>query len=189
MNKLNNSGIAVALSYAAEGNVGEALDRKAQIHGVEERTQVQFAIVLYSFKVLLWVLLCIKIMYVCVLKAIIESIRAVAKNSREPTMAFKLTAITDPNMLQKVSQCLLGQSTDKQFGSQGKASDIATAAMSLDTLNQEDREEFGNLVERSRLICQCAEENQVRILIDAEQTWVQPVCYPLLLKLLKYFIH
>ena len=54
-------------------------------------------------------------------------------------------------------------------------------------LNQEEEEMFRNMMRRTHTIARAATENDVRVLIDAEQTYFQPAINRISLELMRKY--
>ena len=79
---------------------------------------------------------------------IMRTIDMAAGNENIPFTVFKTTGIGRFGLLEKVSQGLM--------------------------LSEEDEEEYNKLKERFEGICQNAHDKDVRVFVDAEETWIQP---------------
>jgi proline dehydrogenase len=90
----------------------------------------------------------------------IKSIQYAAAQPNIPFMSVKLTGYARFGLLQKINE-----------GSQYY--DIVQGKVSLDKLNENEKEEWQRVVNRLESICQAAKNNNIGVLVDAEETWIQ----------------
>lgn len=105
----------------------------------------------------------------------VNSVLAASASPGERFAAIKVTALADPNLLEKVSRCTNATASNR---SSSLLEYLKNATNNLSTssfLQKQDLEEFEAVVKRVRRVCKAAAENGVKVLIDAEQSWLQPV--------------
>ena len=90
----------------------------------------------------------------------IKVIQYAATQPNIPFMSVKLTGVVRFGLLEK-----LDAASDKRSGIEGRIHE--------DILNAEEREEWQRVVNRIEKICTAAQRNNVGVLVDAEETWIQ----------------
>lgn len=94
-------------------------------------------------------------------KEIINTIEKAGNNSKIPFSVFKTTGIARFHLLEKITNGL--------------------------ELNELEKEEFGRVKERFELICSTAAKMNVKILVDAEETWIQKCIDDLTMQMMEKF--
>jgi proline dehydrogenase len=90
----------------------------------------------------------------------IKVIQYAATQPNIPYMSIKLTGFARFGLLEK-----LDAAADSRSGVEGR--------INTDVLNTEEKEEWERVVNRLIKICTAAERNNVGVLVDAEETWIQ----------------
>jgi proline dehydrogenase len=93
----------------------------------------------------------------------IRVINYAATQPNIPFMSVKVTGFARYGLLEK-----LDHSVEQNAGSLMKR-----YAKALETLTEEEKNEWKRVHERMLRICQAAEQKQVGVLVDAEETWIQ----------------
>jgi len=107
----------------------------------------------------------------------IRVINYAATQRNIPFMSIKVTGIARFALLEK-----LDHSVETNAGSLMKRFDKALASLS-----DEEKEEWGKVEDRMRLICKTAAEKSIGVLVDAEETWIQDPVDVLTIKMMDEF--
>jgi len=104
----------------------------------------------------------------------IKVIQYAATQLNIPFMSIKLTGFTRFALLEK-----LDRESDSKSGVEGR--------INLNVLNAEEKEEWERVVNRLIKICTAAQRNNVGVLVDAEETWIQDPVDALSMQMMEKF--
>ncbi|MEO5649358.1 MAG: proline dehydrogenase family protein [Ginsengibacter sp.] len=90
----------------------------------------------------------------------IRVIEYAASQPNIPFMSVKLTGFARFELLQKLDESSV-------------YTDIVQGKVALEILTESEKEEWQRIVHRLEKICESAKENNIGVLIDAEETWIQ----------------
>ena len=90
----------------------------------------------------------------------IQSIQYASTQSNIPFMSVKLTGYARFGLLQKLHEA-------------SNYNDIIQGIVPLDSLNENEKEEWYRIVNRLDTICLTAKNKNIGVLVDAEETWIQ----------------
>jgi proline dehydrogenase len=94
----------------------------------------------------------------------IKVIDYAATQANIPFMSIKVTGIARFTLLEQL---------DTRMHASGKESLVKRYEAALAELNDADRSEWKNVCDRMRCICDSARKNNIGVLVDAEETWIQ----------------
>ena len=90
----------------------------------------------------------------------IKVIQYAATQANIPFMSVKLTGFARFGLLQKLDEA-------------SNYNDIVEGKVPLDKLDENEKEEWQRIVHRIEKICETAQRNNIGVLIDAEESWIQ----------------
>ncbi len=90
----------------------------------------------------------------------IQSIQYASTQSNIPFMSVKLTGYARFGLLQKLHEA-------------SNYNDIVRGIVPLESLNENEKEEWFRVVNRLDTICKTAKSKNIGVLVDAEETWIQ----------------
>jgi len=147
--RLEAAAIGAILDYAAEADVGDAAST-ATAAGAEEDTQER--------------------RYDGNLELLLSCVTTSARSRIGGFAACKLTALTDPALLERLSTVLAQRGVAR-----GDAAAVAPAELAADpVLTPAERAQVVRLMTRLERLGAAALEQRVRLLVDAEYTYLQP---------------
>lgn len=91
-----------------------------------------------------------------------------------PFMSVKMTGLSRFSLLQKLDE-------------QSNYSDVVKGKLNLDGLSEDEKQEWKRVGDRITKICTVASEKNVRVLIDAEETWIQHPVDALITQMMEKF--
>lgn len=94
----------------------------------------------------------------------IKVIDYAATQANIPFMSIKVTGIARFELLEKL---------DAGMHASGKESLVKRYEAALAALPEQERTEWNNIVARMRRICEAAKRDNIGVLVDAEETWIQ----------------
>jgi proline dehydrogenase len=103
-----------------------------------------------------------------------RSIQYAATQPNIPFMSVKLTGYARFGLLQK-----LDEASDYNDTIQGK--------VPLEKLNENEKEEWQRIINRLETICESAKKNDIGVLIDAEESWIQDPVDALTMQMMRKF--
>jgi len=104
----------------------------------------------------------------------INAIRYAASQSNIPFMSVKLTGYARFGLLQKLNEA-------------SNYNDIIQGNIPLDKLNENEKAEWQRIVNRLEVICETAKNNNIGVLVDAEETWIQDPVDALTMQMMRKF--
>jgi proline dehydrogenase len=104
----------------------------------------------------------------------INAIRYAASQSNIPFMSVKLTGYARFGLLQKLDEA-------------SNYNDIIQGNIPLDKLNENEKAEWQRIVNRLEVICETAKNNNIGVLVDAEETWIQDPVDALTMQMMRKF--
>jgi proline dehydrogenase len=104
----------------------------------------------------------------------IKVIQYAATQPNLPFMSIKLTGFARFSLLEK-----LDAAADKTSGVEGR--------INLSVLSEDEKGEWQRVVNRLIKICEAAQRNNVGVLVDAEETWIQDPVDALTMQMMKNF--
>jgi len=148
--RLEAAGIGAILDYAAEADVGDAAQAAATAAGAAADAQER--------------------RYDGNLELLLSCVATSARSRIGGFAACKLTALTDPALLERVSTVLTQRGVAR-----GDAAAVTPAELAADpALTPAERAQLARLVARLERLGAAALEQRVRLLVDAEYTYLQP---------------
>ena len=104
----------------------------------------------------------------------INAIQYAASQSNIPFMSVKLTGYARFGLLQKLNEAY-------------NYNDIIQGNIPLDKLNENEKAEWQRIVNRLEVICETAKNNNIGVLVDAEETWIQDPVDALTMQMMRKF--
>lgn len=104
----------------------------------------------------------------------INAIQYAASQSNIPFMSVKLTGYARFGLLQKLDEA-------------SNYNDIIQGNIPLDKLNENEKAEWQRIVNRLEVICETAKNNNIGVLVDAEETWIQDPVDALTMQMMRKF--
>lgn len=104
----------------------------------------------------------------------IHAIQYAATQHNIPFMSVKLTGYARNELLQKLNENAI-------------YSDIIKGKVALEKLNESEKEEWQRVVKRLEIICESAKNNDIGVLIDAEESWIQDPVDALAMQMMQKF--
>lgn len=104
----------------------------------------------------------------------IHAIQYASTQHNIPFMSVKLTGYARFELLQKLNENAV-------------YSDIIEGKVALEKLNESEKEEWKRVVKRLEVICEAAKNNEIGVLIDAEESWIQDPVDALAMQMMQNF--
>lgn len=104
----------------------------------------------------------------------IKVIQYAATQSNIPFMSVKLTGFSRFALLEKLHQA-------------SNYNDIIQGSVPLEKLNNDERTEWQRIVGRLERVCESAQRNNIGVLIDAEESWIQDPVDALTMQMMQKF--
>jgi len=104
----------------------------------------------------------------------IRVINFAADQANIPFMSVKMTGLARFALLQKLDEA-------------AKYEDVVRGNLNLETLTESEKEEWKKVCDRVHEICKVATQRNVRVLIDAEETWIQHPVDALITRMMQEF--